>query len=795
MISAVRPQFQPRSSQASIEAKSVLNCYEILNVRDFSWPVNVYRVEFVDRSKQIHQNRGEAKDAIWQLRKNECRSLWPGYGFVVDLNQWEVAVPERWGLASPIKTAEYSISLDRSFVATVGDPQGRAVIAGVLRDGIKSHFKKSAAADLGRLWQDFDAFCQYPNDRGQQDYLMCRRFSASVKVLRGGRLVVQTNVSTTSLDGRCFADYYDSGSLHDLADMIEAKRESKLTRKNRQIGTRVFHLPVDCDADGRALAFEDVGALLKHSEYLPEQQRQLNRPTLKCRPYGGALMDVPSWELRLILGPQITQEDHAETIIEPEERSDWMRKIRNFVADCQVQGRTVELSADPVSIDELDHDIFLPPAVRVRGQGGREAEIPRPDQSTDRSLQARARLRMDHIRQNGFLVQRSINPALAWPAKFGRERAGRLKEHLEAILLDQGIETTFTVVPFNHADHLRSQIEQNGYDTVLVVLPEGSQSPRSGDDTHDRVKRLLDIPSQCIHHDHTLSFPTAKQDWAAIKQNQDRHVRRARQAYELCLGNLLVKHHWLPFAPCEPFHYNVHVGLDVGGVHNTHAVACVGYGFRRPAEGLLFLPEEIPIESQQKEPIPTESLYRGLLQMFERVHSELREAGVVPDFETVLFHRDGALLGAGDDWNERDALEQLQAELSRRGWITERALWTVAEISKSAESWRLLRIAGGQARNPMVGYAVFAFEDENVALVATTGSPYLTQGTALPLMVTVSDIVGTADRKHVVEDVVWQADMCFTKPDMGMSLPWVLNVADKGALQLSKSYKISGITV
>lgn len=394
---------------------------------------------------------------------------------------------------------------------------------------------------------------------------MCRRFSANVKVLHGGRLVLQTNVSTTSLDGRCFADYYDSGSLRDLVDMIEAKRESRVTRKNRPLGTRVFHLPVEGDADGRALAFEDVDTLLKHSIYLPEQQSRLDRPTLKCRPYGGVLMDVPSWEIRLILGSQITQEDHAETIIEPEDRWEWMRKIRRFVADCQIQGRTVELSADPVSPDELDHEIILPPAVRVRGQGARETTIPRPDQPTDRSLQARARLRMDHIRQNGFLVQRSINPALAWATKFGRERADRLKEHLEAILLDQGIETTFTVVSFNHPDHLRSQIEQNSCDTVLVVLPEGSQSLRSADDTHDRVKRLLDIPSQCVHHDHTLSFPMAKEDWTAIKQNQDRHVRRTRQAYELCLGNLLVKHHWFPFAPCEAFHYNVHVGLDVGG--------------------------------------------------------------------------------------------------------------------------------------------------------------------------------------------------------------------------------------
>jgi hypothetical protein len=36
--------------------------------------------------------------------------------------------------------------------------------------------------------------------------------------------------------------------------------------------------------------------------------------------------------------------------------------------------------------------------------------------------------------------------------------------------------------------------------------------------------------------------------------------------------------------------------------------------------------------------------------------------------------------------------------------------------------------------------------------------------------------------------------MCFTKPDSGMSLPWVLHVADTGALQLARSYRISGIT-
>jgi hypothetical protein len=793
MITTERPQPpQPKSAPNGVDVKNVLNGYEILNVHDFSWPVNIYRVEFTDSSTQTHENRGEAKEIIWSLRRGDLRTEWRGYGFVIDLNRWEVAVPQSWKLSRPVTTAEYTVTLARSFEATTQDAQGRLIIAGILRESIKKHFKDNPAPELGELWQDFDAFCQCPRDSGQ-DYLICRRFSVSVKQLAGGRLVLQTNVATTSLDRKCFAEYYDNGSVHDLAEMIEAKRDSRLTRKNRAVGVRVLRQPTD-GGPVRALDFEDVEGLFKHAHLAPRDQQAMGRPTLRCRPFGGTFMDVPSSELRLILGSQITQEHHADTIIEPADRSDWMRKIRDFVEGADIQGRTLTLSKELASTDDFDHMVILPPAVRVMGREGRETLIPSPTQANEHGLQHRARVRMDRIRENGFLVRRPINPALAWPAKLDRHRGDRLKLHFEAILLDQGIETTFCLIPFNNVDELRAKVEKGAYDTVVAVLPEGWRAPRSANDTHEQIKRRLDVPSQCLHHDHTLQIEVAKQDWAAIKLIDAKHVRRARQTYELCLGNLLVKHHCFPFAPNDPFHYQVHVGLDVGGVHNTHAVSCVGYGFKRPKEGLLFLLEEIPIETQKKEPIPTQSLYRGLLQSFERLHSELTAADVIPDFDSVLFHRDGALLGDGDAWNERDALVMLHRDLSRRGWLSAEARWTVAEISKTAENWRLLRLDARQLRNPLVGFAAFPFDDRNIGIVATTGSPYLSQGTALPLLVSVSDVFGTSDRKHVMQDVVWQADLCFSKPDMGMRLPWVLNVADNGALQLSKSYRISGVT-
>ena len=57
------------------------------------------------------------------------------------------------------------------------------------------------------------------------------------------------------------------------------------------------------------------------------------------------------------------------------------------------------------------------------------------------------------------------------------------------------------------------------------------------------------------------------------------------------------------------------------------------------------------------------------------------------------------------------------------------------------------------------------------------------------------DICGTLHREHIVRDVAWEADMCFTKMDMGMKEPWVLHVADTGALQAAKAYRINGVPV
>jgi hypothetical protein len=674
----------------------------------------------------------------------------------------------------------------------MSDSSDRPIVEGILRDAIKLHFKNNQSCDLGPLWQDYNAFCQYPTESGEQ-YIMCRRFECSAKALKGGKWVIQVRITTATIDGKTFEDYYRLGEVHLLAQRLEAKRRDRVNRQNRPVAVRVLHQYKSGSTEVKALELEDFDRVFDHAKLSTREQRALAASELKCKQFNKAPISFPLSEIRLILDTKITQEEHSETIIEPDDRGVLMGQVWSFLSGVVAFGRRLELSAQPIDAESFESYHVLLPAVQVRDSSGSVTILKGPADASEEAIKSRALARATHVRRNGFLVRRPINPALGWPAELTRVRGERMRRDLEFLLSEQGVEAKLGLIQFNHVQDLRRKLDEGGHDSLLAVLPEPSYSPQQADDTHEKLKRLIEVPSQCIHYDNTLPQEWANKPWREFRTAQPKLANRVRDRYELCLANLLVKHHWFPFVPAQPFHYNVHVGLDVGGVHDTSAVACIGYGFRRPLELLLFRPEEIPIQVEQKEPIPTDCLYRGLLTLFETVEAELTACGLTPDFDTVLFYRDGLLLGGGDAWNERGALERLHAELRHRKWVSATTTWTALEIMKGGEGWRVLRNHGGVI-NPLVGKCLFPFEDERMALVCTTGAPYLPQGTARPPKVHIVDISGEANRGRVLTDLVWECDMCFSKPDMGMSLPWVLNVADTGALQLSRSYKITGIT-
>jgi hypothetical protein len=777
--------------------ETFLSCYEIVNADALRWGVRLYKVRR-DGVAPSHAERGAAKQIIWSLWKKN-KGLCKGYSFVLDVDEETVAVSSDWNLPGDVQEGDCHVTFDRALTTDPNDPTHRGLIAGILREAIKSRFKNTPSDALGELWQDYDRFCRVPQFENGEDYHFCRKFGAAPKVLRGNRWVIQPLITTATLDGWTFADYFRKGEVDALVDRIEAKQANRLNRRNRPTAVRVLwsevvsggeanHSVVDLEAPN---LLEGFASLSRH------EQAQKADGSIRCVPYKRPAVEVPFAELRLVLDTQITQADHSHTILEPADRHYLASVLQDFLDGMEVSRVTVRLSETPVDVASLPNEVVAVPAIRVRDEGQdrcNERLIPVPNPLSEATLKARGQQRWDAMKKFGFLQGHFINPLLACPKWFGAPRANRMADDVNRLLASAGILFKFGCFLYSDVEELRRHVENQKVNALFAVLPEGGRRPFNDENTHEKIKRRIDVPSQCIQHDHTLPEVWVGRPYADIKRDNSKLARRIAQRYDLCLWNLFAKLGWVPFAPADPFAYNVHVGLDVGGRHNNRAMACLGYGFATPRKGLLFRPEEIPIDVQKAEPIPTNCLTQGLLRLFEQVHADLTATGVKPDFERTLFFRDGNLLGDGDDWNEIDALKAVQKNLQERGWVGDQAVWTAVEVMKNAEEWRLMR-GGSDVSNPLVGQCVFPFDDESTGLVCTTGRPYLPQGTAAPLKISIVDICGRAIRAEVVRDLIWEADMCFTKPDMGMSLPWVLHVADAGALQLSRSYRVNGITL
>lgn len=396
-----------------------LNGYEITNPEFLAWSVRLYKVIRADGAGQSHGDRGEIKQAIWDLRRKHS-SLCRRYGFVVDVDKETVAVSTVWELPSGEQIGDYRVTLDQTLTTDPVSLAHRGIISGILREAIKRHFKDNPSDVLGNLWQDYDRFCQVPPALGDTEFHFCRRLGVAAKVLRDNRWVLQMFISTVTVDTLTLEDYYRRGEVTVLAAMIKAKQANRLTRRNRAVAVRVLKdasttFPIDVSA----LELDDPGVIIGHGALSRHEQTSLASGTAKCRPYGKQAIDVPLGQLRLILDSQITKTDHSETIIEPDERQQLAQHLRDFVNGCDAYDWQILLAATPVDGSLFPTVSVHLPSLRLRNRAGGEHILPVPSPLTQMALHERGRARLEHVRRNGFLQHRPINPLLALPKPLG----------------------------------------------------------------------------------------------------------------------------------------------------------------------------------------------------------------------------------------------------------------------------------------------------------------------------------------------------------------------------------------
>src|SRR5207248_3081155 len=123
---------------------------------------------------------------------------------------------------------------------------------------------------------------------------------------------------------------------------------------------------------------------------------------------------------------------------------------------------------------------------------------------SEATLKSRGQERRDAMKKFGFLQGHPINPLLAWPKWLGADRANRMADDVNRLLASAGITFNFGCFLYGDVDELRRHVEKQKIDALFAVLPEGWRKPFKDDSTHEKSKRRIDVPSQCIQHDHTL---------------------------------------------------------------------------------------------------------------------------------------------------------------------------------------------------------------------------------------------------------------------------------------------------
>ena len=773
-----------------------LNAFEITNLDDLTWEIALYEVDAVEGENR-GRDRSKIRSLFWDLKAD---AKTPGFGFIVDVSRRHVAVPQEWEYPEG-RHGDYRVTRKDEFTARAAHPGHEHIAKPILREGIKNHFKNAPPVEthLGPLWQSYSWFCEVPKSRDQHEGpLFCRMYRLWPERLRDGRWALKPAILTKVVDGRTIADYYRQGEVEQLANIIRRRRKGRLTRDNRPLDVNMLR-EGDATRSWQMYALAEPEVIAGHADLPAGKQKEQAAADVRCKQFKRPPRSQPPELLRLILSSHDTEKDHRETILDPEERTREYQDIRSAFATLDVFDAPVELSPSLVSVDKFPLMEIAPPKVQVLGAESTTVSVDAPAEFTASALKKRANDRARHVQQHGYIESTSLDPLLACPAsRFDQDRAERLKNDLNYILKQQNLPFRFEeCLLYEDAGDIESAIQDTGTDSLLAVLPEGRRAPQTTHDTHDTIKKRVGVPSQCIQYDNTLHPKWVDRPYQEFMRREGHQARRLKTRYQLTINSFLIKCHWVPFAPAQPFHYDVHVGIDVGGPHNNKVVASVGFGFSRPEDSLLFYVDDIHTTTQKVEPIPVDALQRGLHSLLSQLRAYLKDLdGVAPDFNRILFFRDGEFRGQGDAWHELDALRGLYDEFTVRGWVDEKdAIWTATEVTKRAGYWRVLGQSDGLVENPLVGTVVFPFDSEDEALVCTTGAPYLPQGTASPLRIRVRDVVGDSDVPSVLQDVVWEADMCFTKIDMGMSLPWTLNVADTGALQSAKAYRINGVTV
>ncbi|HUV01944.1 MAG TPA: Piwi domain-containing protein [Desulfobacteria bacterium] len=138
--------------------------------------------------------------------------------------------------------------------------------------------------------------------------------------------------------------------------------------------------------------------------------------------------------------------------------------------------------------------------------------------------------------------------------------------------------------------------------------------------------------------------------------------------------------------------------------------------------------------------------------------------------KSIVIHRDGEIRKS-----EKNGISDAISRLKKEGLLPEVINCYGVELRK-LNPFRIYE--GDNETAQMCGIGSVTLLSNSDAILATTGAPSLTQGTANPLLTKVVSFEGTFDIKEVCRDVLYLSELNWGSPLRGMKMPVTIKIAE-----------------
>lgn len=625
--------------------------------------------------------------------------------------------------------------------------------------------------DYRKLWRIGDRFYIISSRKPCDGYDLYRGFAYRIECAADGHVYLVIDSVTRFLDAQTLQDrfgtnrdfaalreYCSTGAAGEPQTRFAIKRPAWLSTAYL---VEVHEMPCSdfrIKKDGRQTTLYEefkAGGIVEPTDFV-----------VGVKYYAGRDPEYfPASLVKRILDTEDIAHEENPAVLPPAERIAAIRTAASVFATISVGGARLQLSKEPLS----RRDCSQLPAPTLEVKGGKKVAL----RWTDTSVRF---AKENAIKNHGPCEPSGLKqPYLLLPSTVTSEQSQSIQAGLETVARAYGEDLKFKLFPYADAYDAARRIAEDklsaGRGCVIILRRQGLP------DYAVFKKTITNSATQCAVLSNVLPPAGCRvQEVEDVLSGRSslRHIRGYVNRMGLVVLGLVAKAGGKPWILGEPLTYYPALGVDVGGRDSRFASYA---GIMDPFGRIL---RAVDYQPHHDEELSEKDLSAAVLRFLADYRA------VAPDFvaPSLVLYRDGEMKG-----DEAEAMRAAATEARSRGLLRSGAPVGLVEVRKT-NPYRIFRRTSGGLTNPYPG--CWLKLSESSAILATTGIPWVTDGSAQPLFLKVESVEGTLELEKVVRDVFLMSELNIATPTLPYKFPIVIALADRRASEVSVGISSSG---